>query len=93
MSVNHHPISQANKREQQTQQRWIQQVAGNPRWEDLQTKLRKNDNVHFKFSSSNGTAKENTVNHRYVKDNGVNYYGSDRYPFSTNCYPKRNMRI
>ena len=30
--MNHHPISQANKREQQTQQRRIQQVAGNPRW-------------------------------------------------------------
>ena len=25
------PISQANERQQQTQQRWIQQVAGNPR--------------------------------------------------------------
>ena len=32
-SVNHHPISYSNKRERQTQQRWIQQVAGNPRWE------------------------------------------------------------
>ena len=31
-SVNHQAISQANKREQQTQQQWIQQVAGNPRW-------------------------------------------------------------
>ena len=30
--MNHHPISQANKREQQTQQRRIQQVAGNARW-------------------------------------------------------------
>ena len=37
-SVNHHPISQANKREQQTQQRWIQQVAGNPRWERFTNK-------------------------------------------------------
>ena len=33
--VNHRPISQANKREQQTQQQWIQQVAGNPRWERI----------------------------------------------------------
>ena len=32
--MNHHPISQANKREQETQQRWIQQVAENPRWEN-----------------------------------------------------------
>ena len=37
-SVNHHPISEANKREQQTQQRWIQQVAGNPRWERFTNK-------------------------------------------------------
>ena len=36
--VNHHPISQANKREQQTQQQWIQQVAGNPRWERITNK-------------------------------------------------------
>ena len=27
------PVSQANEKEQQTQQRWIQQVAGNPRRE------------------------------------------------------------
>ena len=49
------------KREQQTQQRWIQQVeilAG----KDLQTKLLKSKNVDFKFSASNGTAKANTVN-------------------------------
>ena len=26
-------MTHTNKREQQTQQRWIQQVAGNPRWE------------------------------------------------------------
>ena len=36
--MSHHPISQANKREQQTQQRWIQQVAGNPRWERFTNK-------------------------------------------------------
>ena len=30
--MSHHPISRAKKREQQTQQQWIQQVAGNPRW-------------------------------------------------------------
>ena len=36
--MNHHPISQANKREQQTQQQWIQQVAGNPRWERITNK-------------------------------------------------------
>ena len=36
--MNHHPISQANKREQQTQQQWIQQVAGNPRWERFTNK-------------------------------------------------------
>ena len=37
-SVSHRPISQANKREQQTQQRWIQQVAGNPLWERFTNK-------------------------------------------------------
>ena len=36
--VNYHPISQANKREQQTQQQWIQLVAGNPRWERFTNK-------------------------------------------------------
>ncbi|CAH3027159.1 unnamed protein product, partial [Porites evermanni] len=36
--VSHHPISQANKREQQTQQQWMQQVAGNPRWERITNK-------------------------------------------------------
>ena len=60
--MNHHPISQANKREQQTQQQWIQQVAQNLRWEELQTKLRKTENVDFKFRASNGTAKANAVN-------------------------------
>ena len=58
--MNHLPISQANKREQQTQQRWIQQLwleilAG----KDLQTKLRRSEKVDFKFSASNGTAKAN----------------------------------
>ena len=37
-SVTHRPISQPNKREQQTQQRWIQQVAGNPPWERFTNK-------------------------------------------------------
>ena len=37
-SVNHHPVSPANKREQQNQQQWIQQVAGNPRWERFTNK-------------------------------------------------------
>ena len=36
--MNHHPISQANKRQQQTQQQWIQQVAGNPRLERMTNK-------------------------------------------------------
>ena len=31
-------ISQANKREEQTQQRWIQQVAGNLRWQRFTNK-------------------------------------------------------
>ena len=30
MVSDQHPISQANERKQQTQQRWIQQVDGNP---------------------------------------------------------------
>ena len=36
--MNHHLICQVNKREQQTQQWWIQQVAGNPRWERFTNK-------------------------------------------------------
>ena len=36
--MNYHPIFQANKREQQTQQQWIQLVAGNPRWERFRNK-------------------------------------------------------
>ena len=32
------PNISGNKREQQTQQRWIQQVAGNPRWERFTNK-------------------------------------------------------
>ena len=36
--MNYHPIFQANKREQQTQQQWIQLVAGNPRWERFRSK-------------------------------------------------------
>ena len=39
--MNPHPVSQANnrnKREQQTQQQWMQQVAGNPRWERITNK-------------------------------------------------------
>ena len=60
--MNHHPIYQANKREQQTQQQWIQRVAGNPRWEfkDLQAKLRNSEDVDFKFSAS-------TSDHEYVE--------------------------
>ena len=36
--MNRHPVSPVNKREQQTQQQWIQQVAGNPRWERFTNK-------------------------------------------------------
>ena len=36
--MNHHPISHGNKREQQSQQQWMQQVAGNPRWERITNK-------------------------------------------------------
>ena len=58
-SVNHHPISQVNKRELQTYNggfnKWLEILAG----KDLQTKLRKSENVDFKFSASNGTAKAN----------------------------------
>ena len=32
------PNISGNKREQQTQQRWIQQVGGNPRWERFTNK-------------------------------------------------------
>ena len=42
--MNPHPVSQANnrnKREQQTQQQWMQQVAGNPRWERITNKTPK----------------------------------------------------
>ena len=51
--------------------KWLEILAG----KDLQTKLRKSEDVDFKFSAINGTAKANTVNlrqrlysdHEYVK--------------------------
>ena len=51
--------------------KWLEILAG----KDLQTKPRKSEDVDFKFSASNGTAKANTVNqrqrlysdHEYVK--------------------------
>ena len=73
--MNHHPISKANKREQQTQQQWIQQVARNLRWEELQTKLRKTENFDFKFWASNGTAEANaSTKHRGCKEAATKYY-------------------
>ena len=38
--------------------KWLEILAG----KDLHTKLRKSEDVDFKFSASNGTAKANTVN-------------------------------
>ena len=38
--------------------KWLEILAGR----DLQTKLRKTENVYFKFSATNGTAKANAVN-------------------------------
>ena len=38
--------------------KWLEILAG----KDLQTGLRKSEDVDFKFSASNGTAKANTVN-------------------------------
>ena len=38
--------------------KWLEILAG----KDLQTKLRKTENVYFKFSANNSTAKENAVN-------------------------------
>ena len=38
--------------------KWLEILAG----KDLQTKLRESEDVDFKFSASNGTAKANTVN-------------------------------
>ena len=38
--------------------KWMEILAG----KDLQTKLRKSENVDFKFSASNGTAMANTAN-------------------------------
>ena len=38
--------------------KWMEILAG----KDLQTKLRTSENVDFKFSASNGTAKANTAN-------------------------------
>ena len=38
--------------------KWLEILAG----KDLQTRLRKSEDVDFKFSASNGTAKANTVN-------------------------------
>ena len=38
--------------------KWLEILAG----KELQTKLRKTENVDFKFRASNGTAKANSVN-------------------------------
>ena len=38
--------------------KWLEILAG----KELQTKLRKTENVDFKFRASNGTAKANAVN-------------------------------
>ena len=38
--------------------KWLEILAG----KDLQTKLRKSEDIDFKFSASDGTAKTNTVN-------------------------------
>ena len=40
--------------------KWLEILAG----KDLQTKLRKSENVDFKFSKRNGTAKANTTRDR-----------------------------
>ena len=40
--------------------KWLEIVAG----KDLQTELRKTENIDFKFRASNGTAKANAVNWR-----------------------------
>ena len=40
--------------------KWLEILAG----KDLQTELRKTENVDFKFRASNGTAKANAVNWR-----------------------------
>ena len=61
-SVSHRPISQANKENNKLNNggfnKWLEILPG----KDLQTKLRKSEDVNFKFSASNGTAKANTVN-------------------------------
>ena len=38
--------------------KWLEILAG----KDLQTRLRKSEDIDFKVSASNGTAKANTVN-------------------------------
>ena len=45
--------------------KWLEILAG----KDLQTKLRKSEDVDFKFSASNGTAKANTTSRSRVTEN------------------------
>ena len=60
--MSHHPISQAKKENSKLNNsgfnKWLEILAG----KDLQTKLRKSEDVDIQFSTSNGTAKANTVN-------------------------------
>ena len=44
--------------------KWLEILAG----KDLQTKLRKSEDVDFKFSASNGTAKANTTSRSRVTE-------------------------
>ena len=55
-------MSQANKREQQTQQSGFNKQLEILDGKDLQTKPCKTENVDFKFGASNGTAKAKAVN-------------------------------
>ena len=51
------PIYQANEREQQTQQRWIQQVAGNPRRRRFTRETLQERERRLEIHASNGTEK------------------------------------
>ena len=74
--MNHHPISQANKREQQTQQQWMQQVAGNPRWERITNKTPQDRERRLQNSGRTTAQRRQTLStkHRGCKEAATKYY-------------------
>ena len=74
--MNRHPISQANKREQQTQQQWMQQVAGNPRWERITNKTPQDRERRLQNSGRTTAQRRQTLStkHRGCKEAATKYY-------------------